>query len=242
MKQKGKLTSWDDDRGFGFIEPLLGGERVFLHIKAFRGQAARPQVGQLLVFESGKDEQGRLQVTAAVPSALLAAVTRNQAKVDMKRGVAKNSSLSRGHKGRKKGTSQASAFAIVLLFLGCVSAAVILNKIPVWMLAVYLLLSIVTWVIYAGDKAAAQAKRWRTPEYVLHTWALAGGWPGALLARRLLRHKSRKQPFRTVFWITVLLNCAAIGWTLTEQGQRVMGQWEERVSKDRNYIHWSQPE
>nr|WP_255493735.1 DUF1294 domain-containing protein [Pseudomaricurvus sp. HS19] len=121
-------------------------------------------------------------------------------------------------------------------------AAVALDKIPLWILVVYLLLSIVTWFIYADDKAAAKANRWRTPEDLLHVWSLAGGWPGALLARRILRHKSRKQPFRTVFWVTVLLNCAAFGWTLTDQGQRFMGQWMEWVPKERNYIRWSQPD
>ncbi|MYM62259.1 DUF1294 domain-containing protein [Pseudomaricurvus sp. HS19] len=241
MKQKGKLTSWDDDRGFGFIEPSLGGDKVFLHIKAFRGQGARPQVGQLLVFESAKDKQGRLQATVAVPSVLLASDSRSQGKGQSKQ-VPKVPSRTSGHKGRKKGTSHTSAFAIVLLFLGGVMAAVALDKIPLWILVVYLLLSIVTWFIYADDKAAAKANRWRTPEDLLHVWSLAGGWPGALLARRILRHKSRKQPFRTVFWVTVLLNCAAFGWTLTDQGQRFMGQWMEWVPKERNYIRWSQPD
>lgn len=46
--------------------------------------------------------------------------------------------------------------------------------------------------------------------------AVLGGWPGALAAQQALRHKTRKQPFRTVFWLTVVVNCAvlALGFTL----------------------------
>ncbi len=44
----------------------------------------------------------------------------------------------------------------------------------------------------------------------MHTLALAGGWPGALLAQQWLRHKSAKQEFRAVFWATVVLNVAGL--------------------------------
>jgi uncharacterized membrane protein YsdA (DUF1294 family) len=38
------------------------------------------------------------------------------------------------------------------------------------------------------------------------------GWPGALAARRVFRHKTTKQPFRTIFWGTVIANCVALAW------------------------------
>lgn len=71
-------------------------------------------------------------------------------------------------------------------------------------------MSLLTFIIYAIDKSAAQAKRRRTPESTLHLLALAGGWPGALLAQQWLRHKSAKQPFRAVFWATVVANVAGL--------------------------------
>ena len=48
---------------------------------------------------------------------------------------------------------------------------------------------------------------------------LAGGWPGAMFAQELLRHKSRKAAFRSFFWVTIVVNCAALAWLHTENGQ-----------------------
>lgn len=43
-----------------------------------------------------------------------------------------------------------------------------------------------------------------------------GGWPGALVARRVFRHKTIKQPFRAIFWLTVVVNCVAVGLLVRE--------------------------
>ncbi|MCR1760852.1 cold shock domain-containing protein, partial [Pseudomonas aeruginosa] len=37
MEKPGMISRWYDDKGFGFILPKTGGEEVFLHISAFRG-------------------------------------------------------------------------------------------------------------------------------------------------------------------------------------------------------------
>ena len=74
--------------------------------------------------------------------------------------------------------------------------------------AAYAGLSLVALVLYRADKRAAQRGEWRTRESTLHLVALLGGWPGALAGRRLFRHKTRKQPFVTVLWLTVVTNCA----------------------------------
>lgn len=81
--------------------------------------------------------------------------------------------------------------------------------------AAYLSLGIITFAVYAWDKAAARRGAWRVPEATLHVLAVLGGWPGALAAQQVLRHKTRKQPFRTVFWFTVGLNSAALALGLT---------------------------
>lgn len=71
-------------------------------------------------------------------------------------------------------------------------------------------LSLAAFLAYVFDKSAAVAGRWRISERTLHLLALAGGWPGALVAQQLLRHKTRKPEFVTVFWCTVVLNVAAL--------------------------------
>jgi uncharacterized membrane protein YsdA (DUF1294 family) len=77
-------------------------------------------------------------------------------------------------------------------------------------LLAYLSLSLAAFMAYAFDKSAAAAGRWRTAEQTLHLIALAGGWPGALLAQQVLRHKTSKPGFVGVFWITVGLNVVAL--------------------------------
>ncbi len=70
----------------------------------------------------------------------------------------------------------------------------------------YGFMSLVTYAVYAADKAAARRRRCRVPERTLHLLALLGGWPGALLAQRRLRHKTSKSGFRLVLRLTVLLH------------------------------------
>jgi uncharacterized membrane protein YsdA (DUF1294 family) len=79
-----------------------------------------------------------------------------------------------------------------------------------WALAVYLGLSLITFAVYAWDKSSARRGGWRVSEAKLHILSLVGGWPGALCAQQVLRHKSSKQPFRRVFWTTVFINLIAL--------------------------------
>ena len=81
---------------------------------------------------------------------------------------------------------------------------------------VYVVASVITFLAYAQDKSAAQHNRWRTKESTLHSLALVGGWPGALLAQKLLRHKSSKASFQRVFWVTVLVNVLAVSWLMSQ--------------------------
>lgn len=71
-------------------------------------------------------------------------------------------------------------------------------------------MSVVTFVVYARDKSAAQRGARRTPESVLHLLGAVGGWPGAFFAQRVLRHKTRKFGFQFVFWMTFLVEGGAL--------------------------------
>jgi uncharacterized membrane protein YsdA (DUF1294 family) len=75
-------------------------------------------------------------------------------------------------------------------------------------------LSGMAFVVYAIDKKAARRRHWRIPENFLHLLALLGGWPGALAAQRVLRHKCSKQRFLVVFWLTAALNLCFSWWLL----------------------------
>ncbi|MDY7533499.1 DUF1294 domain-containing protein [Pseudomonas sp. Bout1] len=66
--------------------------------------------------------------------------------------------------------------------------------------------SVVAFLLYWSDKRKAREDSWRTPENVLHAVELAGGWPGALLAQQVFRHKTRKVSYQVVFWLIVLLH------------------------------------
>ena len=70
MGYEGRLTQWNDERGFGFIEPVQGGDKVFVHISAFarsdRGPVGRPQLGDRVSFEVVTDVQGRKQARHVV--------------------------------------------------------------------------------------------------------------------------------------------------------------------------------
>ncbi|SEN22982.1 Uncharacterized membrane protein YsdA, DUF1294 family [Pseudomonas sp. ok272] len=73
-------------------------------------------------------------------------------------------------------------------------------------LIAYGAVSVLAFFLYWSDKRKARTDRWRTPENVLHGVELAGGWPGALIAQQVFRHKTRKVSYQVLFWIIVLLH------------------------------------
>ena len=89
-------------------------------------------------------------------------------------------------------------------------------------LGLYVVASVVAFLAYGHDKSAAVRNAWRVQERTLHLFALLGGWPGALAAQRLFRHKSSKASFQSTYWITVVLNCAALGWLLSPYGAQTL--------------------
>ncbi|WMB74267.1 DUF1294 domain-containing protein [Shewanella oncorhynchi] len=101
---------------------------------------------------------------------------------------------------------------LVVIFLAGLIGAAQQHMLPVGIAGMYLTLSLLTFIAYAIDKSAAKRNKWRTKESTLHLLALMGGWPGALFAQNLLRHKSVKASFRNVFWLTVVANLAVLGY------------------------------
>ena len=193
MRTKGKLSSWNDEKGYGFIDPVGSGKRVFIHIKAFANRDRRPEAGQIVTYTLSADKQGR-------PCAVDASTS--------------------GSRSTRKAPQRSGTLSIIsaAVFLLLVAASVVASKVPPAIFAIYLVVSLVTFAAYAMDKSAARKGAWRTQESTLHMLSLLGGWPGALVAQQKLRHKSRKQSFRLVFWFTVVLNIGVFGWMLTRRG------------------------
>ncbi len=63
--QQGKLSSWKDNRGFGFIRPDDGSQNVFLHISALERLSRRPKVGDIILYERTAESDGKVRATKA---------------------------------------------------------------------------------------------------------------------------------------------------------------------------------
>ena len=100
----------------------------------------------------------------------------------------------------------------ILLFVPLYAAATFAWHLTPLAGAAYLAMSVACFIAYALDKSAARKGERRTPESTLLMLGLFGGWPGAVLAQQWLRHKTVKQPFRQMFWFTIVVNVAAFLW------------------------------
>lgn len=93
-------------------------------------------------------------------------------------------------------------FCYLLLALAALGSTFLPHPVVMW----FLLASTLTCAIYGWDKLAARKAWRRVPEFTLLVSGLVGGWPGAIVGQQLFRHKTQKQPFKTYFIISVVLN------------------------------------
>jgi uncharacterized membrane protein YsdA (DUF1294 family)/cold shock CspA family protein len=193
VRYVGRIAEWNDGKGFGFVTPNGGGERAFVHVKAFEKRSRRPIDGDLISYEPVADDRRRLNATRIRYVIARAPTTASEYDWFPRRAV---------------GVLALLAFAI----------AAFVGKLPPIVPAIYAGMSVIAFFAYGLDKSAARTNRWRTQESTLHLLEILGGWPGALIAQGSFRHKTRKLEFQIVFWLVVTINLVLLVW-LIESGQ-----------------------
>ena len=212
-QQQGRVVRWEAERGFGFILSASTQEKVFFHIRDFRG-APEPLLHMQVAYEEihvgGK---GRRAVAVRPLASLGSSVAVPSASAHPQR---KENQARSERPARKSARSRAPAALIGLLtlcWLVVIGWALWIERLPLWGAGALLALNLLTLWLYAADKNAARAGAWRVSENQLHLLALLGGWPAAWWAQQSLRHKTSKVSFRAAYWLSVVLHCAAlIGW------------------------------
>jgi uncharacterized membrane protein YsdA (DUF1294 family)/cold shock CspA family protein len=178
-QQRGVVVMFDAERGFGFIRPDGVKEEeekdVFVHVRNVEGHKSL-HPGQRVSFHLTRTDKGPAAINVQAGSVL---------------GIPylKYSLIGLGT-------------ALLLLF-GLATALNRPTSFALWLVMWIAALSLVTFGIYGYDKAQAQNNGPRVPEVVLHLLGLLGGTPGAFIAMRTFHHKTSKQSFQTVFWLTV---------------------------------------
>jgi uncharacterized membrane protein YsdA (DUF1294 family)/cold shock CspA family protein len=191
MSLKGRIAEWSQERGFGYLE--YEGKRVFLHWREFKEHHKRPEVDDVILFTLGEDKQGRACAKEAMHA---------------------------NDGGRLRGVHL--LILLALLALPTIAVARTQRPRPGWGLAAWFLLaSALTYWRYHSDKRKARAKEWRVAESTLHIMEIMGGWPGAFLAQRILRHKASKGSYQFIFIVIIgLYQFAAIdalrGWPIVQ--------------------------
>ena len=206
---RGQLTTWKDQRGFGFIQPADGSQEIFLHISELKDATRRPQVGDTIYYHAVA-EDGKVRACNAF---ILGA-----------RNKLPSTSLS-----RKITSNTASRHSLLILEALLLAVLPLVGSIHfAWMTGnpvpsiLYLAMSPLTFALYADDKSRAKRGNWRISEKRLHLCELAGGWLGGFIAQRKLRHKNRKQSYQIVFWGIVIIHYVIwLGWLFL--GEKLIG-------------------
>lgn len=192
--------AWDRQKGYGYV--TSSGRRVFLHAGDFAERHKAPEVGDVIQFALGKDQQGRTCATQAVH---------------------------RNDGGRIRLADL--CVQLLLLVAPLIAGHRVAPGEAMWIFGGWIgLASALTYFLYAHDKRRARLGGWRIAESSLHAFELLGGWPGAFLAQRRLRHKCAKPGYQMVFWLIVATHqFAAIDYLLDWRWTRAAADSLQRV-------------
>ena len=200
MRDQGRLVEWFDDKGYGFIQPNdASKDRVFLHIKDFARQGPRPIVGCALEYTVLLDGDGRFRAQQV----MYLKASQTQKILPKPKNV-------NGQQQKLK-PMQIACIAYIL----ALAVFTLLGMLSGMVLLFISITNALTYWLYAQDKEAALLGNRRIPEQSLHILSFLGGWPTAWLAQERLRHKTQKQPFRKIYFCTILFNILLILWLIS---------------------------
>jgi uncharacterized membrane protein YsdA (DUF1294 family)/cold shock CspA family protein len=233
---EGIIKSWKVDKGFGFIQPNGGGKDVFVHIRDLKHSNYQPQIGDNVCFKIVADKDGKIRAYDAFVKGQeitrqqirTKRFDKNQPKTRVKQEdwlgmkailliaavpFASSALLIKQPSLGGLWNLEVVCNTVLRLLMHNAESCHIYTKLHIPTPAqkcipffVYFLLSLVTFSVYAVDKIKAHRDEWRVSEKTLHLLELLGGWPGALIAQRTIRHKNKKTSFQVIFWIIVTIH------------------------------------
>lgn len=209
--KEAKIVEWDDERGYGFLQ--VGSGRVFLYRRDFSERHKRPQVGDWIRFTVGVDAQKRTCAKEAVHV-------------------------------NDGGRLTLVSMVVLLGLLVLPSFAIYRTGVDWrWPGGYAAAISAISYGRYATDKRRARenkrrelaaagdchGRESRVSEAGLHLTEVLGGWPGAFVAQRRLRHKVSKKRYLAIYWTIVIayqlvaFDCI-MGWKYSRAVWESVGQ------------------
>jgi len=194
---EGVIKSWKADKGFGFIQSPGDAQDFFIHIRDLRHAHVQPQQGDAVCYKIVADQSGRIRAYDAF--------IKGQEISQLPRKKSFKKAQSQAQNTRREHLLPIMVIAAIPFVFSALLIKQQQNVIPFF---VYLVMSLATFLVYAIDKTKAHKNAWRIPESTLHLLELLGGWPGALISQRLIRHKNRKTSFQMTFWAIAVIHIA----------------------------------
>lgn len=196
-RERGKLEDWLDQRGFGFIR-RPDGSKLYVHMKSIGKSTERPKIGDNLEYTVSPGKDGRpvatdvVFVTAPPPPPPPPLLDVHSHAPHTVLGIA----------------SRVFGAAVILALL---SANIFMDRLPVWVAALYFIGGGASFMLYRNDKIAAIEHGWRRPEIRMHLVDLTFGVVGGLFAQHVFRHKTYKPSFVYITALITALHVLTLG-------------------------------
>lgn len=197
-RYQGRLVEWHDEQGYGFIQGISDPrhDRVFIHIRSFERSGPRPIQGCVLEYQLALDDRAR-------PQAHHVRYVKAQ---DVQSAPA------------KPAVKQVHGFHLIYVLMSIYWVSLLVlsyaHLLPNFSLLIILFINSYCYWLFYRDKQAAIDGAARIPEQQLLLLCALGGWTAAWFAAQHFRHKTQKQPFRTYFALSIVLNIVLIAFSV----------------------------